>query len=247
MPDVKDLIHETTTGTGTGNLTVSAVDGRVRFSDSTNGFGTGGSDVFFYYVSHRTAPEWERGTGHMSDANTLVRDTVLASTNSNNAVNFTAGTKDVTNDMPASRLNAFDDPASDTAAGIIEIAVQSEMESASSNSLAATPGRLHFHPGVAKVWANVLSTGALNAGYNVSSITDNGAGNHTVNFDTDFSSANYACAVGHNLPGAGNSAFISGWTAKTAGSIRVLTMTTNSSAVTSAFDGTIDLICMGDH
>lgn len=101
MPAPKDLIHESSTTTGTGDFTVAAVNGKVRFSDSTYGFGTGGTDVFDYYISSRAQSEWERGTGHMSDANTLVRDTVIESSNSNNAVNFSAGTKDVTNDIPA--------------------------------------------------------------------------------------------------------------------------------------------------
>ena len=101
MPVPANLIHETSTTTGTGNLTVAAVNGKVRFSDSTYGFGTGGSDVFWYFISNQSAAEWEIGTGHMSGANTLVRDTILFSSNSNNAVNFSAGTKDVTNDIPA--------------------------------------------------------------------------------------------------------------------------------------------------
>lgn len=101
MPAPRDLIHETSTSTGTGNLTLAAVNGKVRFSDATHGFGTGGSNVFDYYISNRSAAEWERGTGHMSDANTLVRDTVLASSNSDSAVDFSGGTKDVTNDVPA--------------------------------------------------------------------------------------------------------------------------------------------------
>src|SRR5690606_26166226 len=101
MPAPANLVHETSTTTGTGNLTVAAVNGKVRFSDSTYGFGTGGSDVFDYFISNQSAAEWEIGTGSMSDANTLVRDTVVLSSNSNNAVNFSAGTKDVTNDVPA--------------------------------------------------------------------------------------------------------------------------------------------------
>lgn len=101
MPAPANLIHETSTTTGTGNLTVTAVNGKVRFSDSTYGFGTGGSDAFWYFISNQSAAEWEIGTGHMSDADTLVRDTILFSSNSNNAVNFSAGTKDVTNDVPA--------------------------------------------------------------------------------------------------------------------------------------------------
>lgn len=101
MPAPSDLVHETTTGTGTGNLDLSNVNGKRSFNTA---FGNGApTNVFDYFISHRTAAEWERGTGHMSDSDTLVRDTVIASSNSNNAVNFSAGTKDVTNDIPASR------------------------------------------------------------------------------------------------------------------------------------------------
>ena len=107
MPAIADLVHETSTSTGTGNLTLSAVDGRVRFSDATDGFGTGSGPAFDYFISHRAAAEWERGVGHMSDANTLVRDTVLASSNSGSAVNFSAGTKDVSNDLPASKQTSI--------------------------------------------------------------------------------------------------------------------------------------------
>lgn len=103
MPAPKDLVQEVSVSTGTGNFTLSAVDGFVRFSDATHGFGTGGTDVFDYFIAHQTEPEWERGTGHMSDADTLVRDTVIKSTNANAAVSFSAGTKDVVNDVPASR------------------------------------------------------------------------------------------------------------------------------------------------
>ena len=39
------------------------------------------------------------------------------------------------------------------------------------------------------------STNAIRASYNVSSVTDNGTGDFTINWDTDFSSANY-CILG---------------------------------------------------
>jgi hypothetical protein len=102
MPAPANLIREESTSTGTGNLTLAAVNGYVRFSDSTYAFGTGGTDAFWYFISNRNAAEWEIGTGHMSDANTLVRDTILFSSNSNAAVSFSAGTKDISNDIPAS-------------------------------------------------------------------------------------------------------------------------------------------------
>lgn len=99
MPAISNLVHETSTTTGTGSFTLTNVNGKNSFN---NAFSTGGTDVFYYFISNQNAAEWEVGTGHMSDATTLVRDTVIASTNSNAAVNFSAGTKDVTNDALAS-------------------------------------------------------------------------------------------------------------------------------------------------
>lgn len=100
MPAPADLVHESSTTTGTGNFTLAEINGKRRFSSP---FGTGGSNVFDYFISNRSAVEWERGTGSMSDANTLVRDTVIASSNADAAVNFSAGLKDVTNDIPAAK------------------------------------------------------------------------------------------------------------------------------------------------
>ena len=99
MTSIDNLVHETATSTGTGNFTLSNKDGRQSFNAA---FGTGGNDVFYYFISHQSAAEWEVGTGSLSASTTLVRDTVLASSNSDAAVNFGAGTKDVTNDVPAS-------------------------------------------------------------------------------------------------------------------------------------------------
>lgn len=93
-------------------------------------------------------------------------------------------------------LAAADLPAaSDTAAGALEVAVQSEMEAASSATLAVTPARAHFHPGVCKAWANFegdSATPTIRASYNLSSITDNGVGDWTLNWTTAFSSADYS-------------------------------------------------------
>ncbi len=48
--------------------------------------------------------------------------------------------------------------------------------------------------GLAKAWVNFNGTGtvAIRASFNVSSITDNGAGNYTVNFTNAMADANYA-------------------------------------------------------
>lgn len=82
--------------------------------------------------------------------------------------------------------------ASDTYAGRIEVAVQSEMEAATSTTLAVTPGRLRYHPGAAKWWADWDNTGAVAVSHNVTSVTDNGTGDWTVNLTNNYSSGNHA-------------------------------------------------------
>lgn len=102
MPAPANLIHEVSITTGTGNFSTTAVNGKVRFSDSTYAFGTGSTlNVFEYFASNRDAAEWEIGLGHSPSAGTIVRDTVLFSSNANALVSFTAGTKDISNDMLA--------------------------------------------------------------------------------------------------------------------------------------------------
>lgn len=98
MPGHKNLVHQSSTTTGTGNFTLAAVNGKQSFSTA---FGTGSGNKFDYFISNRGGAEWERGIGYMSSSTVLVRDQVLESTNANAAVNFSAGTKDVTHDIPA--------------------------------------------------------------------------------------------------------------------------------------------------
>jgi len=93
MADIANLVYEQSTTTGTGNFTVGAQTG---WRDFAAVFGTGSTtDVFYYVLRNQEADEWEVGTGHMSDATTLVRDTILKSSNADSAVDFTSGTKDV--------------------------------------------------------------------------------------------------------------------------------------------------------
>lgn len=113
MSIVANLVEQTTTSTGTGNLTLAAVDARQTFAGA---IGTGSSNTFPYIIMHKSADEWERGTGYMSDSTTLVRSTVHESSNANAAVNFSAGTKRVTNAMPADELVSKIKPVADRTA-----------------------------------------------------------------------------------------------------------------------------------
>lgn len=87
--------------------------------------------------------------------------------------------------------------ATETLAGLIEIASAAEMEAATDVTRAVTPGLMHRHPGVCKFWAQVTGGGtpALTTNYNVTSIADTGTGRMTVTIATDFSSANWAASV----------------------------------------------------
>lgn len=97
-----NLVWQATASTGTGNLTLGAVPGRAGTRSFAAAFGTGSDeDVFYYFIINRSAAEWEYGTGHMSDATTLVRDTVLLSSDDVYPVDFSAGVKDVSCDIPA--------------------------------------------------------------------------------------------------------------------------------------------------
>lgn len=91
-------IRETTTTTGTGNLTVSSVSGYPTFD---NVFGTG---VYFYYsiLDDSSGAPFEVGIGHLSASTTLVRDLPIATYDSAtyddtapSAVSLASGTKRV--------------------------------------------------------------------------------------------------------------------------------------------------------
>lgn len=83
-------------------------------------------------------------------------------------------------------------------------ASQAEMETASSTTVAVTPGRQHYHPSAAKAWVNWDADGtiAIQTSYNVSSITDNGVGDYTINFSVTFSSTEYCAVAFVSNPGA---------------------------------------------
>jgi hypothetical protein len=92
-------------------------------------------------------------------------------------------------------------------------AAQSDQETGTSVVLAVTPGRQQFHPSAAKAWV-VYDTrsgaAAITASYNVTSITDNGTGDVTVNFTTAFSSVNYAFCGAASATGAGSNIAVIG-------------------------------------
>jgi hypothetical protein len=92
MPYFADRVKDTTTTTGTGNLTLSGT-APTGFQSFNAAFGL--NTRFYYSISSSGGAEWEVGIGYLSASTTMVRDKVRASSNSGNAVNLSAGTKDV--------------------------------------------------------------------------------------------------------------------------------------------------------
>ena len=97
---LNDRVKETTTTTGTGTLTLGgAVTGFETFAA-----GIGNSNTTYYAVILPGSAEFEVGLGTLSsDSSTIARTTIISSSNSDNAVNFSAGTKNIFCTIPASK------------------------------------------------------------------------------------------------------------------------------------------------
>jgi hypothetical protein len=100
---VNDRVKETSTTTGTGSFTLAgAVTGFETFSSAI-----GNTNTTYYAIVNTTDGEFEVGLGTVG-AGTLSRDTIISSSNSDAAVNFSAGTKNVFCTLPASKSVILD-------------------------------------------------------------------------------------------------------------------------------------------
>lgn len=88
--------------------------------------------------------------------------------------------------------------------GVVELATGAEVKTGTDSARVAPVAELIQHEGIAKAWVNFNGTGvvAIRDSFNVSSITDNGPGDYTLNFATAFASVNYIPAFsGTDGPG----------------------------------------------
>ena len=114
---INDRVKETTTTTGTGAVSLGgAVTGFETFAA-----GIGNSNTVYYCIAHQDQAEFEVGLGTLDgDSSDLTRTTIISSSNSDSAVNFSSGTKDVFCTIPASKMlfkdanNVFSNFSSDT-------------------------------------------------------------------------------------------------------------------------------------
>ena len=78
--------------------------------------------------------------------------------------------------------------------GSISQANQAALEAQTNEDTYAPPDLMHHHPGMVKAWCKWDIAVTVNASHNVSSVTDSATGLWTINWNTDFSSVNYAVA-----------------------------------------------------
>ncbi len=98
---LNDRVKETSTTTGTGTFDLAGAE--TGFESFVSGIGNG--NITYYAISNDGTAEFEVGFGTVTDAatDTLSRDTIISSSNSDALVNFSAGTKTVFCTLPASR------------------------------------------------------------------------------------------------------------------------------------------------
>jgi hypothetical protein len=98
---LNDRVKETSTTTGTGTFDLAGAE--TGFESFVSGVGDGNQT--YYAISNDGTNEFEVGIGTVTDAtpDTLSRDTIISSSNSDALVNFSAGTKTVFCTLPASR------------------------------------------------------------------------------------------------------------------------------------------------
>ena len=111
---ISDRIKESSTTTGTGTLTLGgAVTGFETFTANlSNG------DTTYYCCTDNT--DFEVGLGTFTTSGTtLARTTILASSNSNNAVNWSSGTRTVFCTLPAAKTVFLDASGNTSVSGSV--------------------------------------------------------------------------------------------------------------------------------
>jgi len=98
---INDRVKETSTTTGTGTLNLAGAE--TGYESFVSGVGTG--NTTYYAIELNAAGEWEVGIGTVTSGSpdTLSRDTIISSSNSDAAVTFSAGTKNVFCTLPAKK------------------------------------------------------------------------------------------------------------------------------------------------
>lgn len=122
----------------------------------------------------------------------------------------------------------------------------SEIRATTVSDLAGTGPATLTKQSAAKAWIDYSRT-AVEVSFNVSSLTDNGSGDHTVNFTNSFSSANFVPATGGRYSSSYHGIVTVG--DRAAGSVDLFGMTGNASAtyLGASYKSDLDLVAAAVH
>ena len=135
---LNDRVKETSTTTGTGTLNLGgAVQDFEGFVSAI-----GNSNTTYYAIVNDGQGEFEVGIGTVTDAtpDTLSRDTIISSSNSDSAVNFSTGTKDVFCTLPASKSVVEDASNNVTLASDLTVGALFKMPTNTANKILVADG-----------------------------------------------------------------------------------------------------------
>jgi len=208
-----DRVKETTTTTGTGDLTLGGAE--PNFASFSSALSDG--DTTYYAIVDDVNADFEIGIGtYTSGTDTLSRDTILDSTNAGSVVNLSAGTKVVFITYPAEKSVRVGGNVSDLTndAGYLTGITGQSIKNLSDvySSMSPTDGQVLTYDttngwqaetsaspspdAIPKAWAAVnMSTGLLDS-YNVSSGSFS-SGDFYLFWDVDMSDTSYAIVTGH--------------------------------------------------
>ena len=94
-------------------------------------------------------------------------------------------------------FDALKQTATTSSSGVAELATAAEVKTGTDTSRVPSVSTMIGHEGICKGWINFDGTGTISTrdSFNVSGIVDNGTGDYTVNWNTDFANANYAACI----------------------------------------------------
>lgn len=167
-----DRVKENSSTTGTGTFTLTGA--QLGFQSFAV---VGNANTTYYTIQNPGTSEWEVGIGTYTSANTTIaRTTILASSNSNSVVSFSAGTKDVFVTYPAQYSVVLNNAQTFTAAQTFRAANAIRSEAASTQDAVVIAGRA----GGTSSYAVTLTPATLSANRTVT-IAD-GGGNYTIGY-----------------------------------------------------------------
>jgi hypothetical protein len=214
---ISDRIKETSSTTGTGTYTLAgAVTGFETFTANLSN-----SDTTYYCCTDNT--DFEVGLGTFTTSGTtLARTTILASSNSNNAVSWTSGTRTLFCTLPAAKTVFLDASGNTTIGGVVTIGSQLIMPDVTSAKILVADGTSYQEVAVSGD-VTIANTGAVTIGSGV--------------VETSMIAADAITAglIGDNVINSEHYA---------AGSIDLEHMSANSVDSDQYVDGSIDLIHM---